>query len=402
MRDDSRSDDSRQIESGCAECRIGDAVYAANGSAQAASIDSRARNVSSVPVKGRVGIVIVNYSAKCADGTGTVRAPMESNEPCRDTGYSTERPLLRCLASLRTLDYPDFFVVVIDNASPDGSGVRLRNRVRGPGVEVILNPENRGFAAACNVGMRYAVTRGADYLWLLNPDTTVEPDTLTNLVDASLRAAPSTDGRSGAGRAAGYGAVCGSKVLYGDTDLRRVWSAGGEVDFSAQQVSMHGWNELDDGRFDEGRDCAYLPGCSLLVPHGVLDLVGYLPEEYFLYFEETTWCTEMRRRGVPLRYAPRSVVRHYFDDPKLSSPQTVYYYNRNERLFFYRYGSQRQRIALMLRTILRDIPRATRALRAAPGKGQRAVFRAQRRAYWDFVRGRFGPAVSLRNRSRYS
>ena len=306
----------------------------------------------------RVAIVIVNYSA---------------------AHYSSEAPLMRCLKSLRTLSYPNYFVVIIDNASPDGSGERLLSRVRSPGVEVILNPENRGFGAACNVGMKYATVRGAEFLWLLNPDTAVESETLTSLVASSIR---------------GRGAVCGSKVLYGDPDIERVWSAGGEVDFHSQQVSMRGWNEIDDGRFDEERDCAYLPGCSLFVPRAVLDVVGYMPEEYFLYFEETSWCTEMRKLGVALRYTPESVVRHFFDDPKMSTPQTVYYYNRNERLFFYRYGSAKQRIKLMLKTMLRDIPRASFALFSAKERGQRAVFRAQRRAYWDFVFGRVGPGLS--------
>lgn len=300
----------------------------------------------------RVGIVLVNF--ECGDA------------------------LLRCLESVRSLSYRDYFVVVIDNASPDGSGYELKRRLRGGGIELILNPENRGFAAACNIGIKHALARSASYVWLLNPDMSVRPDSLSRLMTAA---------------AAYPGAVLGSKVLYAGSEPRRIWSAGGNVDLVARTVSMTGWNEIDDGRFDSERACDYIPGCSLLVPAAVLPVVGVMPEDYFLYFEETSWCFEMRRAGVELRYVPQSVVEHHFDDAKLRSPRTVYYYNRNERMFFFRYGSLSARLRLLAGTLFRDLPRATRALNASRSESEREQLRAQRAAFLDFLLLRRGRAA---------
>lgn len=297
-----------------------------------------------------VGIVIVNYN--CLSDT------------------------VRCLRSLAGLDYPNYFVVLVDNASPDGSGEALKDYDQ-QGVRVVCNPENKGFAAGNNVGIHHARLLEAEYVWLLNPDTEVAPNALSELV-AVAEQDPQV-------------AATGSKILYGEDDestTARIWGAGGIVDAKRRQIEMRGNNAVDEGQFDEIDDCGYLPGCSMLVRSSVVSEVGYLPEEYFMYFEETDWCQQMRNSNYLLRYVPKSVVYHHFSDDKMQTAFTVYYYNRNNRLFWSRYSASRLRI--FGATLFRDLPRAMRALVAAQTPEQRRLFFAHAKSCFDFLFGRFG------------
>src|SRR5215470_5043795 len=79
--------------------------------------------------------------------------------------------VLRCVTSLRNLTYPNYLPVVIDNASSDGSVAALRAEY--PQLTVIANDENRGYAGGNNIGLRWALERGADYVQIINSDTEV-------------------------------------------------------------------------------------------------------------------------------------------------------------------------------------------------------------------------------------
>ena len=87
---------------------------------------------------------------------------------------------VRCLDSLRKLEYPNYRVVTIDNGSTDGSAERIR--AAHPDVELVESGRNLGFGGGSNIGIKLALDRGADYVWVLNNDIEVEPDTLTSLI----------------------------------------------------------------------------------------------------------------------------------------------------------------------------------------------------------------------------
>ena len=298
--------------------------------------------------------------------------------------YNCQADTLRCVESVRSQHYPNYFIVLVDSRSPDGSGERLRNLLEPTGVRFVQSAENSGFAHACNLGMCIARTMGAELLWLLNPDTSVEPDALSNLVTQAQRF-PDV-------------AAFGSKILYGDTqptvpsgaEAKRVWGVGGVVDLQHRTVAMIGSGEQDRSQWGDTFECDYIPGCSLMLRKDVLSQVGYMPEEYFMYFEETEWCMQMKRCGLTLMCVPSSVVYHHFDDAKLQRAFGVYYYNRNALLFWYRRMSRRNKYLLVLKTLFQTFPRALRALYLAPDSELQAVYRAHVVSNLDFLRGKFG------------
>jgi len=220
---------------------------------------------------------------------------------------------LECLGSLQHLDYPNFETVVVDNGSTDGSEESIRSSF--PSVRLIQTGRNLGYAGGNNVGIRFALSHGADYVWLLNNDTTVDPKALTALVDTAV-----SDSAI---------AFVGSKIyLYDRPDV--IWYAGGTIDLSDGGRTAHpGGGRKDTGQFDTVSDVGYVTGCSLLASRDAISAIGMLPEEYFLYFEETDWNLAAQRRGYRTVMAPDSHVWHKYADVGEYKDRFIYYSFRN-------------------------------------------------------------------------
>ena len=198
---------------------------------------------------------------------------------------------LECLRSLADLTYPNFRIMVVDNNSADGTAVEVIKDY--PNVEVIVNGSNLRFAGGNNVGIASAVERGAELVLLLNNDTTVERHFLTAMVEA-IRS------DSGAGMA-------GPKIYYFG-DRKRIWYAGGRIEWWKGWISHVGVRELDEGQYDAPRRIDYVTGCCMLVKREVIERVGMLDEAYYIYGEDADWCVRASRAGFSLLYVPSAVI----------------------------------------------------------------------------------------------
>ncbi len=118
-----------------------------------------------------------------------------------------------CLLSLRRLEYSQHEVVLVDNGSVDSSPEKLAQEF--PEVRMIRNPTNLGFAGGNNVGIRHALSRGTDYLLLLNNDTVVAPNLLSELVRVS-ESSPQIG-------------MVNPKIYYAEP-ADRIWYAGGRYE----------------------------------------------------------------------------------------------------------------------------------------------------------------------------
>ena len=197
--------------------------------------------------------------------------------------------LAQSLPSLLALDYPDFSVLVIDNASTDGSVAFVRQEF--PRVEVHCNTRNLGFAAGNNVGLRRVQ---ANIAVLLNPDIVVSRDWLRELVAPMLE-----DETIG---------IAGCKIYY--PGGRRLQHAGGYVSYPRAVPGHYGLNETDCGQYDIVRDVDYVIGAALALRRDVLSKVGLLDEGFFLYFEDADLCTRARRAGYRVVYVPKATLVH--------------------------------------------------------------------------------------------
>lgn len=192
-----------------------------------------------------------------------------------------------CLNAVLGQEYPDFEVIVVDNASTDGSADFIAAQY--PQVRLIRNERNLGFAAGNNVGLRAAT---GDVLVLLNQDTEVQSGWLAALV-AELQTA-------------GVG-IAGGKAYYPDG---RIQHAGGYLN-ERGEGSHFGVRQEDHGQFDEGRDVDYVTGAALAITRTAFQAVGELDEVFApVYYEDVDWCYRARQAGFRVLYVPQATLVH--------------------------------------------------------------------------------------------
>lgn len=226
---------------------------------------------------------------------------------------------IRCLQSLKSLTYKNAAVVVIDNASTDRSVERIKAAYSL--VNILVNQDNLGFAGGNNVGIKYALKQGADYIWLLNNDTEVHPEALGKMIEVAE--ADPTIG------------MVGSRIFHLEQRDKLLF-AGGKINWFA------GWCRHDTQHSSEEkfRDVDFITGCSLLVRRNVVESIGLLDENFFLYFEDADWSIRARKAGFRLVVAPASIVWHKeMGSIKGRSPAHEYYVTRNNLLFMKKHGS---------------------------------------------------------------
>jgi len=223
-----------------------------------------------------------------------------------------------CVESILEADYPDLRIIIVDNASSDGSAQRLR--VDFPGAALIANGANLGFARGCNVGIRAALEDpGCAYVLLLNNDATLEPSAIRVGVEAAER-----DDSVGA---------VGAKILRSRSD-RRIWHAGGRISLWRGAAITRGLAQLDRGQFDHAEYVGFLTGACMLIRRKLLSAAGPLPEEYFFGVEEWDYSLTATRLGMKLLYEPRMLAYHEGDGSHDNyDPVFVYNYYRNKLIF---------------------------------------------------------------------
>lgn len=281
---------------------------------------------------------------------------------------------IECLESVFRNNYPNYRVVVCDNGSTDGSLEKIKAWADGrlvpekPSSEKLRNlsfppigkpPEyeeysrleaekggndsntsltlvriedNLGFAGGNNVGIRFALSRDDfSFVWLLNNDTLVTPETLSALVRRMME-------KPGAG-------ICGSKLIYyQNPDI--IQGLGGASYNKWIGTNRHlGYLDQQDASLiqaDVEARMDYVIGASMLVTKKFLHEIGLMSEEYFLYFEELDWAYRAHGR-FSLAYAADSVVYHKEGssagkcDPKKKSMAVDYFIIRNKLLFTWKF-----------------------------------------------------------------
>ena len=195
----------------------------------------------------------------------------------------------RCLDSIcRSSCLPDA-IVVVDNASGDGSVELIRERY--PHIVLIANNCNLGFAEGCNIGIRYLLERHFDLILLLNNDAEVDPECLREF----QRAAESCP-------AAAYGAT-----VYEHVNREKVWYGGG----ATSRLTLEGRHETQHPTSsDRPRPTGFITGCCLLFRSAALKQIGLLDTNFFAYYEDVDWCLRAKALGNHLLYVPKAAVYH--------------------------------------------------------------------------------------------
>ena len=226
--------------------------------------------------------------------------------------YNGMRYLKGCLDSIQRLTYPRREVILIDNASSDGSVCFVKENY--PCVRIIENKENLGFAAGNNVGINAA--RG-EYVFLLNQDTEVDRFCLDNLLNAIK-----IDDSVG---------VCGAKIRLFD-ERNRLQHAGGRYHLIGVALDR-GFYEIDSGQYDKLEDVTFVCGAALLFRKSAASNVGLLDPIFFMYHEDVDFCIRMWLCGFRVLYVPSAVVYHksgYVDTLKTGRRHPLIEFHKNK------------------------------------------------------------------------
>jgi GT2 family glycosyltransferase len=200
--------------------------------------------------------------------------------------YNDADALRVCLASLKRSAVSPARIFLVDNSTSGAVAAEFSGL---PEVEYIPAGGNVGFSRGCNLGIARSLESGAEYTWLLNPDTEVDPECLGELLRAA-RAFP----RAG---------IVGARIHYASAPAK-LWYAGGRLDFLSG-VGKH-FTRDEAGT----RETGYVTGCSMLAPNAVLRFVGGLNERIFMYQDDMEFCMRIRAAGYRLYYAPAARLAH--------------------------------------------------------------------------------------------
>jgi len=239
---------------------------------------------------------------------------------------------LDCLESLAALNYENVDIIVVDNASTDGTAEAIRD-LYGGRIEIVVNEENLGFAGGNNIGIRRALEKDADFVLLLNNDTLVDPDLVGQLV-----AAVSSSKDIG---------IVGPKIYYA-SPRDQIWFAGGEINLARGTARHIGIRERDAGQYDRSRDVDYVTGCALMARRDVVNRVGFLDPSFKAYYEDADFCMRARREGYRVVYAPSGRVWHRISSStggQLSRAKILLKL-RSTVIFFRRYASLRHWVTI--------------------------------------------------------
>lgn len=229
---------------------------------------------------------------------------------------------LECLQSLRQLDYSTYEILVIDNASSDDSIHWIQQQF--PEVMVLQNAENLGFAEGNNVGIRYALTSGSQYVLLLNNDTIVAPEFLTALVDVG-ECHPDV------------GMLNPAIYTYPTKD---VWFLAGKIDWN-NGVTQH-VTERHECPAAFGKDALiatdYVTGCALLVKAEAIRQIGMLDTRFFAYYEDTDWSVRCQKAGWKTVVVPEAKIWHKVS--ATAAPEKAFIWgHRNLILFLWKHST---------------------------------------------------------------
>ncbi len=243
------------------------------------------------------------------------------------------------IESVLSQSYSDFELIIIDNGSVHEPVSPLVEKY--PSVCFIISEENLGFAGGNNLGIEKA--KGA-FLFFLNNDTEIQDDTIEILVEHFNN-----------------NPLCGMlspKIKYYDSNTLQ-YAGSGEINLYTGRNSRIGYKEEDSGQYDRVYRTEIIHGAAMMVSRGLIGIIGMMPAEFFLYYEEIDWCQRAKEAGFEIWFNGHSTVYHKESmSIGKNSPLKTYYMSRNRLLFMRRHTHGFKKLSWIVFFILFSIPKS--------------------------------------------
>lgn len=233
--------------------------------------------------------------------------------------YNHSPDTIKCLNSVGKITYPNWQTVVVDNASQSSEKDNITNYLKSQSNIVLLeNEKNLGYAGGNNVGIKYALTHGADYVFILNNDTTVESDLLDKLI-----AVVENDSQVG---------IVGPAIKEGGSS-KDSGQVAYYVKISWLKAELKHYHQPPHKKYLEPKE--YVIGAAMLIKKEVLKKIEGFDEIYFLYFEDADLCLRAQLAGYRLKIAPEATISHQVSTSTsaLGKSLILRYHMRNALIF---------------------------------------------------------------------
>lgn len=278
--------------------------------------------------------------------------------------YGGDQDTIDLLLSLQKISYSNVEVIVVDNASPARVTDELKNF---SGITFIQSTENLGFAGGNNLGIEKAK---GDFIFLLNNDTLVEPGFLEPMVDAMLQ-------RSDIG-------LLSPKIIFHNRENRIQYAGSVEISEITSRGFAVGFGEVDAGQHHVSGYTARPHGAAMLIRRSVIEKIGMLPLNFFLYYEEMDFSAQAIRAGFKVWFEAGSTVYHKESmSVGKHSPIKAYYLNRNRMLYVRRNVQGLKKLPALLYLVLIVYP--TQILRYAKAGQFSNSIQVVRGLFWNLT-----------------
>ena len=290
--------------------------------------------------------------------------------------YNKKEFVIECIRTVLESKLGDesIDVYVVDNASTDGSADEIA-KVYGSKVVLIVNTENLGGSGGFNTGLRAAMKSDKQYDYLMCVDNDIEMD--ENNIHRLLEFLKNN---SDVG-------MVGSKILRMQHP-ERLQELGAMIDFDKCTIVPNFKDYLDDESIPKVQYCDYVPACSLMVRREVVEKVGAIPEDNFIYWDDMEWGYRVNLAGYKVAAISDAFVKHYMGTNSGTTYFSTYYFWRNRLNFFIKF-TPKEKYENMISVLLENL---FKTLYGCYYKGKNNQISVMMHAFDDAVHGKRGKA----------
>lgn len=229
----------------------------------------------------------------------------------------------RCLRSFKKIDYPNYEVIVVDNGSNDGTDVKLKKEFSS--CNFIFNYENLGYAGGNNIGIKKALKDAADYILILNNDIKVINSKFLDEAVSQMERNPSIG-------------IIGPKVLNPGGNIQDTILFVPTLLNSIKESLFFKIHKKTKKNYNIPQFVGVVSGVCWLIRREVIQNIGLLDEDYFMYVEEKDYCYRAEKAGWKIIYYPVKSIIHYknTEDKNISRTYRQYIYTRRNTILFIR------------------------------------------------------------------
>lgn len=236
--------------------------------------------------------------------------------------YNSANDTLDTLESLKKYDKNIFDVFLVDNASKS-EDINILKKWISWDIILIESKENLWFAGWNNIAIKKAINQKYEYIFLLNPDTIIDDTNFFKIIENELIKEKAD--------------IIWPLIKY-FPEKETIYFAWGEVSKYTWLTKMIWKKQRDVWQFNENKEYDFITGCAMVVKKEVFEKNWLLPEEYFLYFEETDFCLSAKQNGYKIIFTPKTYIYHKVSTSIWYLSNTyLYYMIRNFRKFWNKY-----------------------------------------------------------------